>query len=189
MSQIIDVLIPIQSERYLPQIVMDSLLIQNYPMRFFFSNVIGNSAIQARESVLQMWKKCEPHPEFVLMTDNDIIFYEKTLDLMLEFLDNNKDFGGIGLQRGAAPNELIEQEHISAGPVLYRSEDYKQISYIEGHKDQVIPAENPEDPPTVISAGCDCIRQSNNIRWLGKRIGYLPNLSYKHIKNTNRSVS
>ena len=168
-KQIIDVLIPISSDRFLPQIVFDSLLIQGYPLRFFLSNVVGNSAIDARESVKQMWQNSEPTSPYCLMSDNDIIFNPKSIDLMLDFLYNNEDFAGIALQRGSAPTELIEPDHISAGPVLYRSEYYKQISYYDEKE------------------GCDCLRQARAIRKLGKRIGFLPNVTYQHIKNTLRS--
>ena len=165
---IIDVLIPIHTQRFLPQIVFDSLLIQGYPMRFFMSNVIGDSAIDARESVKQMWQASEPSATYALMSDNDIILNHGTLDEMIRFLDENKDFGGIGLQRGQAPSLTTEPNHVSAGPILYRSEIYKQISYHD------------------VDEGCDCLRQATAIRNLGHRIGFLANVSYQHIENTNR---
>ena len=168
-QQIIDVLIPISSDRFIPQVVMDHLLIQGYPLRFFMSNVVGNSAIQARQSVKEMWQNSRPTAPYCLMTDNDIILNRNSLQLMLEFLEQNEDFAGIGLQRGIAPEELIEPDHVSAGPILYRSVDYKQISYYDE------------------SEGCDCIRQAKAIRKLGKRIGFLPNVTYQHIQNTIRS--
>ena len=168
---ILDVLIPIASQRFLPQIVFDSLLVQGYPMRFFMSNVIGDCPINARESVKQMWQASEPSAPYTLMSDNDIILNKGTLDVMLKFLEDNEDFAGIGLQRGEAPagepTEAIEPEHVSAGPILYRSEIYKQISYYSE------------------SDGCDCLRQGTAIRNLGHRIGFLCGVSYQHIQDTN----
>ena len=164
---IIDVLIPIASNRFLPQVVFDHLLIQGYPMRFFMSNVIGDSAVEARESVKQMWQNSEPSAPYVLMHDNDIILNPGTLDLMIQFIDNNPDFGGIGLQRGNAPagtpEEAVEPDHVSAGPILYQPDIYKQISYVD----------SPID-------ACDCIRQGTAIRNLGKRIGFLCGVTYQY---------
>lgn len=172
---IIDVLIPISSNRFLPQVVLDYLLIQGYPMRYFMSNVIGDSAINARQGVKEMWQANEPSAPYCLMTDNDIILNPGTLDLMVRFLENNTDFAGIGLQRGSAPAgtpaQVIEPEHISAGPILYKPEIYKQISYLEGGE------------------GCDCLRQGRQIRELGHRIGFLCGVTYQHIQNTERTDS
>ena len=171
-DQIIDILIPISSDRFLPQVVLDHLLIQDYPLRFFMSNVIGNSAIEAREAVKQMWQASNPVAPFCMMMDNDIILHPGTLDLMLVFLQNNPDFGGVSLQRGAAPEgeptEAIEPDHVSAGPILYRSSDYQQISYMDQ------------------SEGCDCLRQARALRALGQRVGFLCGVTYSHIKNTRR---
>ena len=137
------------------------------------SNVIGDSAIKAREAVKTMWQNSEPSAPYVLMHDNDIILNNGTLKLMIDFLEANEDFGGIGLQRGSAPagqiTEAIEPDHVSAGPILYQPDIYKQISYTDSVVD-----------------GCDCIRQATAIRGLGKRVGFLCSISYQHISNTQR---
>lgn len=169
-EQIIDVLIPISSNRFIPQVVLDHLFIQGYPLRFFMSNTEGDSAVDARESIKRMWQASEPTAHYVLMTDNDLILNPGSIDVMFEFLINNEDFAGIGLQRGLAPpgepTEAIEPDHISAGPILYKSKYYKQISYYDEQQ------------------GCDCIRQARAIRKLGKRIGFLCGVTYQHINNT-----
>ena len=169
---VIDILVPMSPQRFLPQIVVDSWLIQQIPFRLFMSNVIGDSAINAREAVKQMWQASEPSAPYVLMTDNDIILNEGSLDVMIKFLEDNEDFAGIGLQRGKVPDgeltEAIEPQHISAGPILYRPEIYKQISYHD------------------VNEGCDCIRAATAIRNLGHRIGFLCGASYQHIEDTNR---
>ena len=59
------------------------------------------------------------------------------------------------------------RDSVSAGPILYRSEIYKQISYHD------------------VNEGCDCLRQATAIRNLGYRIGFLANVSYQHIQDTN----
>ena len=164
---IIDILVPISPERFLPQRVFDSWLIQNHKFRFFMTNVIGDSAAQARESVRQMWLANEPSAPYVLASDNDIILNHGTLDVMIQFLEENEDFGAIGLQRGQAPNLTIEPNHVSAGPVLFRPEILRQIEY---HNND----------------GCECLGMSNDVRNLGKRIGFLANVSYQHIETTNR---
>lgn len=172
-NQIIDILIAIKSDRFLPQVVVDHLLIQNYPLRFFMSNVIGHSALEAREAIKQMWQASTPSSPFCLVVDNDQILHPNTLDVMLDFLKNNPDFAGIGLQRdNAAEGDLtqaIEPDHVAASPILYRSEDYQKITYYDEQE------------------GCDCLRQARSLRKLGRRIGYLGGVTYNHITNTNRT--
>lgn len=176
----LDVLIPMSPSRFLPQVVFDHLLIQNIPMRFFISNAKDNGAASARNFVKNMW---QPTPDkekskYVLMSDNDICMPPGSVAAMMKFLDNNEDFAAVGLQRGAAParpeTEAEEAGHISAGPVLYRSNIYKQITY---HNND----------------GCECQGQTNDIRKIQYkkdhpyRIGFLGSWTYDHIENTRRN--
>ena len=166
--EFLDVGIVCSPERFIPQLTIDHLLIQKISMRFFMSNCIGTGAANARNFVKEMWKDCPQKSEYFLMTDNDILMPKGSVQDMINFLNNNKDFGAIALHRNEVPTEVIEPSHINAGPVLFRSSIFEQITY---HNND----------------GCECQGQSNDVRKLGSRIGYLPNYQYDHIDRTKRS--
>ena len=173
----LDVLMVCSPDRFIPQLVIDHLLIQNIPLRFFISNCIGNGASHARNFVKKMWQPmpAKEKSKYVLTTDNDLLMPENSLKDMISFLDSNPDFAAISLQRNYLPQQLEEPKHINAGPVLYRSEIYSQITY---HNDD----------------GCECQGMTNDIRKIAidpdqetfYRIGYLPNYQYEHIEHTRR---
>ena len=164
----LDVGIVCSPERFIPQLTIDHLLIQKIPMRFFISNAIGTGAADARNFVKSMWKECPQKSDYFLMTDNDILIPKDSLQDMINFLNNNKEFGAIALHRTETPKEITEISHINAGPVLFRSPAFEQITY---HNND----------------GCECQGMSNDVRKLGHRIGYLPNWQYEHIDRTKRS--
>ena len=59
----LDVLIPMSPERFIPQLVLDHLLIQNIPLRLFFSNAKGDGAASARNFVKEMWQNSQNKSE------------------------------------------------------------------------------------------------------------------------------
>lgn len=164
----LDVLMVCSPDRYIPQLVIDHLLIQNIPMRFFISNCKGDGAASARNFVKNMWEPVENKSKYALMTDNDLLMPKKSVQSMITFLDENPDFGSIALHRNQTPEETIEQPHVNAGPVLFRSEILKQITY---HNND----------------GCECQGMTNDVKDLGRKIGYLGGFQYEHIENTRRS--
>lgn len=181
---VIDILIPIAPNRFLPQVVLDHLLVQGYPLRFFISNVVGDSASKARESVKQMWQNSEPSAPYCLMIDNDIILNPGTLDVMIRFLENNQNFVALALQKGEDPigriTEAIEPQDIPLAPVLYKSKIYKQIPYFKEIEHSKQPEEEnqqkqPEPDPT------------KQIRDLGYKIGLLCGVTYQYIQDTSKT--
>lgn len=164
----LDILVVCSPERFMPQICLDTILRENLKIRLFFSNSIGTGAADARNYVKDMWQNNKDKSKYVLASDNDIIFPEGSIKAMVDFLDENEDFGAIALHRSENPTEVIEPSHINAGPVLYRSEIYKQITY---HNE----------------AGCECQGMSNDIRNLNCRIGYLNGYQYGHVHRTKRN--
>ena len=174
----LDVLMVCSPSRFIPQLVIDHLLIQNIPMRFFISNCKGDGSANARNFIKDTWKliPSKEKSKYVLMTDNDLLMPPGSVQDMINFLDENSDFGAISLHRNKAPQELEEPKHINAGPVLFRSPVLGQITY---HNND----------------GCECQGMTNDVRdiiidseaELGYRIGYLPNYQYGHIENTGRN--
>ena len=102
------------------------------------------------------------------MSDNDLLIPENSVQAMIDFLDANSDFGAIALHRNETPAEVTEPSHINAGPVLFRSPIFEQITY---HNND----------------GCECQGMTNDVRKLDQKIGYLPNFQYDHIERTKRS--
>ena len=168
----LDIIIACSPDRYFPQLVMDHLLIQDIPIRLFFSNVKGDGAASARNFAKEMWKNTPGRSRYVLMSDNDIILPRGSLPAMIRFLDQHPDFGAISLHRHEAEQlpetEASEPSHVNAGPVLFRTEVYDQMTY---HNND----------------GCECQGMSNDVRKLGYRIGYLGSWKYDHIDRTKRN--
>lgn len=168
----LDVIIVCSPDRYFPQLVMDHLLIQDIPIRLFFSNVKGDGAASARNFAKEMWQNVNKKSRYVLMSDNDIILPRGSLQALIRFLDQHPDFGAISLHRREAEQlpetEAAEPSHVNAGPVLFRTEVYNQITY---HNND----------------GCECQGMSNDVRKLGYRIGYLGSWKYDHIDQTRRN--
>ena len=164
----LDVLMVCSPDRYIPQLVLDHLLIQNVPMRFFISNVKGDGAASARNFVKEMWQPVNEKSKYVLMTDNDLCLPAGSLQAMIDFMDANEDFGAIALHRHEVPTEVREEPHVNAGPVLFRSNIFYKIEY---HNND----------------GCECQGMTNDIKKLDHRIGYLDGYKYEHIEETRRN--
>ena len=130
-SSYIDVCMVCSPDRFIPAICMDHLFAQNIPFRLFMSNSVGSGAADARNLVKEMWQSSDNDAKssYVLATDNDIILPLGSLQSMIDFLDQNHEFGAIALHRNMLPTEVQEDKHVNAGPVLYRSSVYSQITY------------------------------------------------------------
>ena len=163
----LDVLICCSPSRYLPQLVLDHLLVQGVPLRLFFSNVKGDGAASARNFVKDMWIQNENPSKYALMTDNDLIMPRDSVQAMVTFLDENEDFGAISLHRHQIFDHIFEDKHVNAGPVLFRSSALKEITY---HNE----------------AGCECQGMTDDVKAMNLRIGYLNGFQYGHIENTER---
>ena len=165
----LDICMVCSPDRYIPAICMDHLFAQNIPFRLFMSNTTGTGAADARNFVKEMWQSSRIKSKYVLATDNDIILPLGSLQSLIDFLDTNSDFGAIALHRNMLPTEVREDPHVNAGPVLYRSEVYEQITY---HNND----------------GCECQGMTNDVKDLDEhnRIGYLPGFQYDHVELTGR---
>ena len=164
----IDIGIVCSPDRYIPQVVLDHILIQNIPFNLFLSNSKGDGAASARNHVKSLWMDYSNKSSYFLMTDNDICLPEGSLNAMFSFLESNADYGAIALHRNQTPEEVLEDAHVNAGPVLYRSSVLEQITYHNNN-------------------GCECSGMTIDIRELGHRIGYLPGFRYEHIDQTRRN--
>ena len=166
----LDVLMVCSPDRFIPQLVIDHLLIQNIPMRFFISNCKGDGAASARNFVKQMWQSIpdKEKSKYTLMTDNDLLMPKNSVQSMITFLNENSDFGAIALHRNETPEQTIEAAHVNAGPVVFRKEVLEQITY---HNND----------------GCECQGMTNDVKDLKHRIGYLGGFQYGHIENTRRN--
>lgn len=170
--QYLDILIPCAPNRHLPQKVLNSLITKELPCRLFFSNTVGNNDYaMARNSVKDLWQISPQKSRYCLMTNNDLIFPCGALQAMIDFLDQNSDFGAIGLEYNEAPlvpdTEATESTHINAGPTLWRNELFQKIEY-------------------HYNDGCECQGACNDLRKMGYRIGFLGSWHCDHIDDTIR---
>ena len=170
--QYLDILIPCAPNRYLPQEVLDSLITEELPCRLFFGNTVGNNHLaKARNAVKDLWQKDPEKSKYCLMTDNDLILPHGSIQSMVKFLDQNPDFGAIGLEEKESPlipeTEATEPTHVDSGPTLWRNDLFQQIRY--HHND-----------------GCDCQGACNDLRKMGYRIGFIGSWHCNHIDDTVR---
>ena len=166
----LDILMPCAPNRNVPIEVLNSFIMQEMPCRFFFSNTVGNNDYAAaRNCVKDMWQNSSDISHYVLMTDNDLILSDGILQAMINFLDQNSDFGAIGIEQGEAPlvpdTEATEPTHVDAGPVLWRSDLLQKVTY-------------------HFNDGCECQGACNDLRSLDYRIGFLGSWSCEHIEDT-----
>ena len=168
----LDVLMPCAPDRNIPTEVLNSFIMQDIPCRLFFSNLVGNNDYAAaRNCVRDMWRLNSNKSSLVFMADNDVVIPSEALQAMIKFLDQNPDFGAIGLEKNEAPlipdTEATEPTHVNGGTTLWRSNLLQKIPY-------------------HFNDGCECQGACNDLRALGYRIGFLGSWFGKNIEDTRR---
>ena len=159
----VDVLLPCAPGRIIPEPVMSSILLQDVPITLHICQHIGDGAWRARQYLKDLCAESKNDLTFTM--DNDIILPRGALHRLMAFLEDHRDFAAIGISRYYEPPlDYVEPWHISAAPVLFRTEVYKQIDYRLD--------------------GCECKAMTDDVRALGYRIGFIGHLQYKHISET-----
>ena len=177
----LDIAMPIQEGRYLPQAVLASIELQACPYRLWLSTRFSSGETAAmRQNVMDM--ALRGPSEFVLATDNDLVFSDGDFQAMVEFLIANPDFAGIAISKGAEknpddPGGVSEDPHVDAGPVMFR-----KSAFTNDHQDP----ETGQFERLAYSnkSGCECQSLCNDIRRLGMRIGFLNGRRVHHMHNT-----
>ncbi len=175
---LIDVLMPTKEGRFIPEAVLQGLLRQNISFRLWVSTVVSDGDYAKARNHIKQYAYSEP---YVLMLDNDIILPEGGLDAMMKFLDSHEDFAAIALRKGQAfeseepsdPPMAEEPEHINMSCVLFRTAELKSLTF--GY---------PGGADFQRRSGCECIKACQDIRAIGKRIGFIQGIAAGHIYDT-----
>ena len=165
----LDVVMPVKEGRFIHNKVLSSIENQGYNTRLWVSTLhsAGNIAL-ARNQVKQY-----ASGEFVLMHDNDIILPDGILDRMIDFLQQNANFGAVAVSKKHVPDPAIGKVevvgHVDAGPVMWRTALLHQITY-RGYT---------EDCPQ-----CECLGYCEDLRAMGYEVGFLTGVIAEHIDMT-----
>lgn len=165
----LDVVMPVKEGRYIHSKVLSSIENQGYNTKLWMSTLhsAGNIAL-ARNQVKQYART-----PFTLMHDNDIILPDGILTQMIDFLEQNPNFGAVAVSKKHVPDPSIGKVevvgHVDAGPVMWRTDLLHQITY-RGYTD---------DCPQ-----CECLGYCEDLRAMGFEVGFLTGVIAEHIVDT-----
>ncbi|MBN2326338.1 MAG: hypothetical protein JXR73_04225 [Candidatus Omnitrophica bacterium] len=172
-SETIDIVMPIEDGRHIPQAVLESIIFQNLPFRLWITTQFNQRRISdARNHVKQYAISYR-----VLMLDNDIILPHNALKKMNQFLDEQPHFAAIALSKNRkfhVDDPVIVESHVDMSCVLFRRNILNKLKFRDTRFE-----ENP---------CCQCIFMCEDIRALGFEIGFLNHYYARHIQNTNKHL-
>ncbi len=175
----IDIVMPIQEGRYVPQAALEGILQQGVPFRLWISTRFSEGQYaDARNQVKQYGQS-----KFVLMLDNDIVMPPGTLKQMVEFLGAHPDYGAIALCKhpslGLETEEaFLHATHVDMSCVLFRQEILDEITFVDGRNAGKLGR-------TQLAGQCECSNCCYDIRQMGLEIGFLPNIYAQHLQHTS----
>lgn len=167
----LDIAIPTQDGRFIPQSVIASIENQGIPYRLWISTKYSNGEYaMARNHTKDL--ALQGTSPYILMTDNDIVFPNGAFEAMITWLEENPDFGMVAISKHGDPDPgktegVIESFHIDAGPCMFRRSVYEKFTY------------------TNKGQRCECgamsiaLREEHNVR-----IGFLRGWTVQHMQNT-----
>lgn len=171
----LDILMPTEEGRYIPQEALAGLLSQGISFRLWVSTRIsGGNYAQARNNIKRYGKG-----RFVLMLDNDVILPPGAVKRMVEFLTSHPRYAAIALTKHvweSSFEEVITPPHVDMSCVLFRKKILDELTFSEPSKDG---RQLPEP-----YGGCECAQCCFDIRKRGLEIGFLPGLSVHHLPDT-----
>jgi len=167
----LDIAMPCQDGRYLPQAVLASFERQGIPYRLWMSTTYSNGDFfGARNHVKAMALKGSS--PYILMTDNDLVYPDGAFERMIMWLEHHQDFGGIGISKHGIPDPsavgvVHEPEHVDGGTIMFRRDVLARLDYDNKY------------------GSCECQAMCRAVREvLGLRIGRFADMELKHIINT-----
>ena len=167
----LDIAMPVQDGRFIPQAVLNSFEKQGIPYRLWVSTVYSNGQVaNARNSVREFSLKGTA--PYILMTDNDLVFRKGDFEAMVLWLERHPDFGAIAISKHGDPDphnpgSVTEPTHVDAGPVMFRRSVYRDFAYSNK------------------GGTCECTAMCRMLREeMGQRIGFLTGRTVQHIRNT-----
>ncbi len=176
----LDILMPTEEGRFIPQEVLEGMLAQGIPFRLWVSTkVSGGDYAGARNNIKQYGRS-----EWILMLDNDLILPAGAIQKMLDFLKAHPGYAAIALAKyplGQTNETVINAPHVDMSCVLFRKAVFDQITFSEPRKE----GRRLPEPYGV----CECSQCCFDIRQMGLEIGFLTGLHAQHLPDTRFSTN
>jgi len=172
---IIDIVMPVEEGRHIPQEVLEGILRQGIPFRLWVSTRFSRGQYaDARNQVKQYGRS-----EFVLMLDNDIVLPPEALERMIEFLKTHSNYGAIALCKHPQLNfktekDFLQAEHVDMSCVLFRKMVLDQITFVDHRNAGKIGRKQ-------LAGQCECANCCFDMRQMGWEIGFLPYVYVQHL--------
>ncbi len=169
---------PIEEGRNIPGEVIAGLAAQTAPTRLWVSTSVGDRRLaDARNHVKQYGTS-----GYVLMLDNDVAMPPGSLAAMGAFLDDHADYGAIALCKHsrlefATDADWLSAHHVDMSCVLFRREALARVTFLDRHNQERLGRK---------SRGCECVNCCEDIRAMGLKIGFLPNVYADHLHQQAR---
>lgn len=166
----LDIAMPCEDGRYLPQAVLAGFEAQGIPYRLWMSTTYSNRDFFGARNHVREFALKGTSP-YILMTDNDLVYPPGTWERMITWLENHRDFGAIGISKHGVPDPnavgvVQEPEHIDGGTVLFRRDVLEQVTYDRKW------------------GTCECAAMVKSVHELGYRFGRFADMTLHHIVNT-----
>ena len=179
-SNPLSVVCPCQEGRYFPQAVLASFEIQDIPYRLWTSTTYSNGEYAAARNNVKVMGLRGTQTPYILMTDQDLVYPAGAWQAMIQFLEDNPDFGGICLSKHGPPQgdgDVVEPQHCDAAPMMARRSLFED-EHLNAETGQM------EQIRYHNASGCECQTFCDDVRRLGMRIGFLTGWSVQHIHQT-----
>ena len=166
----LDIAMPCEDGRYLPQAVLAGFEAQGIPYRLWMSTTFSNRDFFGARNHVREFALKGTSP-YILMTDNDLVYPPGAWERMITWLESHEDFGAIGISKHGVPDASqvgVVQEpcHIDGGTVMFRREVLEQVTYDRKW------------------GTCECQSMCHAVRELGYRMGRFADMTLLHIVNT-----
>ncbi len=179
MPEQVDVIMPLEEGRNIPGDVLTALTAQDVPVTLWVSTSVGDGQFaDARNHIKQYGAS-----RYVLMLDNDVAMPRGSLAEMCRFLDAQERYAAIGLckhsrLRFATDDDWLTAPHVDMSCVLFRGDVLKRLTFLDRGNAARLKRK---------SRGCECTNCCRDIREMGLRIGFLPNVYAGHLHESARS--
>ena len=165
----IDVCMAVEEGRFISPQVIEGLQIQQWPYRLWISTQNDNNGAAGTRNRVKRFGETK----YILAMDNDLILEKDSFSKMVEFLDIHPHFAAIAINKYKRPEgdgEGLISNHVDSAPVLWRKEILDKLTY--------------EFRATGGIIQCECQTACDDVRKMGYEIGFLTNITCKHIPDT-----
>ena len=175
----IDIIMPLRDGRPMAQAVVDGIVRQGFPYRLWVSTHPTKGTADARNHVKQL-----ATTDYTLMLTGDMVLPDGGLQRVVDFLDEHADYGAIGLcrhpnRRFYRVDEWLNAHHVDMSCVLFRRDVLAKITFADNWNAARVGREKLMGP-------CECANCCHDIRAMGLRIGFVPEVYVEHLDHPPR---